>query len=74
MSAAECRVKTLFGKLYAVHSASPKDEAKLESDAVQLSTKPKSVGRVLGKHWVASTARPVRAICNNYPALYKHLH
>jgi hypothetical protein len=71
---AVCHMKTFFVKLYAVYSASPKNKAELESVALQLSIRLNSIGRILGTCWVSSSARSVRAICKNYPALYKHFH
>jgi hypothetical protein len=66
---AVCHIKTFFDKLYVVYSASPKNKAELQSVALQLSIRLNTIGR-----WVSSSARPVRAIWKNYPALYKHVH
>jgi hypothetical protein len=67
-------MKTFFDKLYAVYSAPPKNKAKLESVALQLSIRLNSIGRVLGTSWVSSSAHFIRGIWKNYPALYKHFH
>jgi hypothetical protein len=71
---AVCHMKTFFDKFYAVYSACPKNKAELESVALQTSTRLNSIGHVLGTCWVSSSARSIRAIWKNYPALYKHFH
>jgi hypothetical protein len=71
---AVCHMNTFFDKLYAVYSTFPKNKVELESVALQISIKLNSIGRVLGTRWVSSSARSVRAIWKNYPALYKHFH
>jgi hypothetical protein len=71
---AVCHMKTFFDKFYPVYSASPKNKAELESVALQLCNRLNSIGRVLGTRWVSSSARSVRAIWKNYPALCKHVH
>jgi hypothetical protein len=66
-----CHMKTFFDKLYAVYSAFPKNKAELESVALQLSIRLNSIGRVLGTHWVSSSARSIRAIWKNYPTKHQ---
>ena len=70
-----CHMQSFFDKLYSVYSVSPKNKSELETVAAQLSMRLNTIGRVLGTtRWVSSSARSVRAIWNNYPALYKHFH
>lgn len=65
-------MKIFFDKLYCLFNASPKNRKQLSDCAAATSVKLQSIGRVLGTRWVSSSARSVKAIWNDYPALAFH--
>jgi hypothetical protein len=67
---AVCHMKTFFDKLYAIYIASPKNKTKLVSVALQSNIRVNSVGWVLGTCLESFSARSVRVIWKNYPALH----
>lgn len=65
-------MKYFFDKMYSLYSASPKNQNELITIGNELSISLKKIGRILGTRWVASSARSVKAIWSNYPALVQH--
>lgn len=51
---------------------SPKNVKELEEICKELGTQMRKIGKVFDVRWVASSLKTVRAIWNNYEALYKH--
>jgi hypothetical protein len=68
------RTEKTHTEIHNFHS-SPKNKAELETVAAQASIRLNTIGQMLGTTRSApSSARSVRAIRNNYPALYKYFH
>ena len=44
----------------------------IERCAAELGTEIRKIGKILNIRWVASSFRSVRAVWNNYTAMYKH--
>lgn len=61
-----------MNSLYALYSASPKNQFGLKKCAKELDLQFLSVGRILSTRWVASSFRSVKAVWRNYEALFKH--
>ena len=64
--------KIFMQKLYTLYSASPKNRRALEQCAADVGAELLKIGRVLDVRWVASSFRAVKAVWNNYAALFAH--
>lgn len=64
--------KIFMEKLYCVFSMSPKNQRELADVAESLNVQLLKIGKVFSIRWVASSYRTVKAIWQNYPALYTY--
>lgn len=59
-------------KLYALYHQSPKNMNELSLCAASLEEKLLKIGKIFTIRWVASSERTLKAVWNNYSALYEH--
>jgi hypothetical protein len=64
--------RCFMDKLYSLYHASPKNKRELHDVANSLGQQLLSIGRILSTRWVASSVRTIKAVWENYPALYYH--
>lgn len=64
--------KIFLEKLYSTYSMSAKNSRELAEAADAVSVELLKIGKVFSIRWVASTVRTVRAVWQNYPALFEH--
>ena len=65
-------IQAFFSKIYSVYSMSPKLQRELKSISSAVDVELKKVGKIFTIRWVASSFRAVKALQNDYPALYAH--
>ena len=65
-------IQAFFTKVYSAFSMSPKLQRELKSISSEVDVELKKVGKLFTIRWVASSFRTVKALWNDYPALYAH--
>ena len=65
-------IQAFFSKIYSVYSMSPKLQRELKSISSEVDVELKKIGKIFKIRWVASSFRAVKALWNDYPALYAH--
>ena len=64
--------KIFLEKLYSVYSMSPKNQRELREVAEGLEVELIKIGKIFSIRWVASSVRAVKAVWQNFPALFEH--
>lgn len=64
--------QSFIEKLYALYHQSPKNMNELNLCAASLESNLLRIGKIFSIRWVASSERTIKAVWNNFPALYKH--
>ena len=65
-------IQAFFSKVYSVYSMSPKLQRELKSISSEVDVELKKVGKIFTIRWVTSSFCAVKALWNDYPALYAH--
>lgn len=65
-------IQTFFDKIYSVYSYSSKLQRELSEISRDLDLQLKKVGKIFTVRWIASSFRAIKALWNDYPALYSH--
>lgn len=64
--------QSFIEKLYALYHNSPKNMVELQMCAASLEQRLLQIGKIFTIRWVASSKKTLKAIWDNYTALYKH--
>lgn len=64
--------QSFIEKLYATYHMSPKNTSELRECAASLEKQLLTIGKIFTIRWVASSQSTVKAVWNNYEALFKH--
>lgn len=64
--------QSFIEKLYAIYHQSPKNMYELRMCATSLEQKLLHIGKIFTIRWVASSEKTLKAVWNNYVALYNH--
>lgn len=64
--------QSFIEKLYALYHQSPKNMNEFNLCAASLESNLLRIGKIFSIRWVASSERIIKAVWNNFPALYKH--
>ena len=65
-------IPAFFDKIYSVYSYCSKLETQLCEISIHLDLQLKKIGKIFTVRWIASSYRAVKALWNDYPALYVH--
>ena len=65
-------IQAIFDKIYSVYSYSSKLQRQLCETSIDLDLQLKKIGKIFTVCWIASSYRAVKALWNDYPALYVH--
>ena len=65
-------IQAFFDKMYSVYSYSSKLQRQLGEISKDLGLQLNKIGKMFTVRWIASSFRAVKALWNNYPALYAH--